>query len=485
MLTRRQNAWIPTPEEMGKAQNQIGRMMIQRFPWAIDPIRADDMREAAFAEGYIVYARKFEANPREIGDAYAFVIESGYRRGCKLLTKWARQNDKERLFAPTVHRDNGKNTSPSMESALSSQLGEIEKSNPASKAIRKERGAAIMEAIQALSPKQRKAVLDVHIAGMKMQAAANDQGVSLRVFERCLDTATAKLAWRVSLTSSDAMCSTYRDIVLTLKTPMEPSKNERKHLCQHVASCQECRHAVYDSPMVIDVGLLLATGAFTASAGASFGDRLSSSPVVEVLLDAARGLGHRVTPGGGGGGHAAEAGAGATGAGAVGAGGTVLVFGGGKALVALCAGAATTACVLGAATGIIPITQAKNDKDGDQDQVAIERLASPSSLAPLGTGQAAGSQQIKTESRRAAVRKREAEKKAAAAKAEAAENSQPTYTAPTTAPEPTTQSATNQSSAVQSMGIPTAPAPAAEPPPEPSAQTQTNQSSADASLGCC
>ena len=148
----------------------------------------------------------------------------------------------------------------------------------------------MLEAIRALTPKQRKAFLDVHVGGTKLEVAAKNQGVSLRVFERCLDTATAKLAWRVTLTSSEAMCDSYQDMVLSLKTPMEPSKDEHKVLRQHVIGCQACRAAVYDAPMVIDVGALLATGAFTASAGPSLGDRLLSSPVIEGPMDLGRAI---------------------------------------------------------------------------------------------------------------------------------------------------------------------------------------------------
>ena len=492
ILRRGQNAWIPTPEAMDKAQNQIGRMVLKKFPWASITLVNEEIPAAAFSLGYAIYMEKIADDPKlRVEHPDRYVIEIGYFQGCKQIVSWARRNNREDLLAATSEpSEDGDRTSRSMESVMAT-VAEVEKSSPASKVIQNERRDAILGAIKALTPKQRKSVLDVHVNGVKHEAAAKSQGVSLRVFERCLDTATAKLAWRVSLTSSDAMCSTYQDLVLSLKKPMEPSKDEHKHLGQHVTACQECRHAVYDAPMVIDVGALLATGAFTAAAGPSVGDRVLSSPVVEGPMDLGRAIVHKVTPGGGGGSHAAEAAAGAGSAGGAGAGGAAL-FVGAKAALVLCAGAAATVCV-GAATGVIPLTETNSDKDSKAD-AAVERAAAGTSVrAEPDDITVQQAERVKTAFRKARAKERRAERRVARKQAAeratsarastAPEEQQLSYTSPTTTAEPTSQSAANQASADQSMGIPAAPPPAPAPPPP--AQTQTNQSSANDSMGCC
>jgi len=482
MLLSRTKAteWAPqSDEDIQRVQKQIGRMLRRKYPTFPPKIIEDEIAPNAFSDGYVQYLEVISDDScEEIENHEQFMVVVCYNLGERLIRSSVRLHKREEMLPLMDESTEDRAGIRSMESVMGDEIAAIEKSSPASQALKSEQRNALLTTVAALTPKQRDAFLRVVVHGEKQKDAAVQSRISLKVFEKRLRTAIAKVAFGVAQHRSDAMCGEYQGMVQNMADPHSPSKSEHDKLLRHLFACSACRDAVYDTPFAIDVGALLATGLFTTHVAPSVGERIASSPFIEGPAE----LINRITPGGG---HGAEAAAGASGAGAGGVGGTALVVGGGKAVVALCAGAATTACVVGAATGVIPITAAKSDKS-EAKPPAIERTA-PAALLEANRGQSSLTQ-YRTAYHQDVVQKKAAKRAAARQEAKAQQVAQQqeeqlSYTSPTTSSAPTTQSATNTSSADSSFGIAPSSGGGSTSSAPPPAQVQTNQSSADASMG--
>ncbi|MBN8867299.1 MAG: hypothetical protein J0H98_07080 [Solirubrobacterales bacterium] len=445
----------------------------------------------AFADSYAEYLALVADPEMEITDHEGFLIALCVRRSIDQMRKSTLRRDRIEL-RPETSTNEDLDTRPdvSLEDALSRDHDLIEKWSPASQAVKRDQANVLFKTLREMPPGQRDAVKRVVLDGQKQVDAAAEIGIGIRPFEKRLKKGISQVAWALTQTSRGSMCGEYESLTATMKDPENPTRDQQNAVFKHVQSCSECQHSLHDSPFVIDLGALLATGAFTAHSGPTLSERLTSFPVIETPAEFVRNALDRVWPGS----HGAEAAVGGGAAG--GAGGTALALGGGKVLMALCAGAATTACVAGVATGVIPVTKSNADKASRNDAAAQTRTADVDPVEKyVDTRATYEMQRTAIENRidrRAA--KREARIQARKDAQAAATTSTPTSSSPTsdsgadqasyTSPvttNPTTQAETNESSAAQSMGIPTAPAPT--PAPTSSAQAKTNQSSADQSFG--
>lgn len=497
--------WVPeSPEQIKRLERDIAGLLRRKRPTFPPQILEQEIVSNAFSDAYATYL-EVHADPeaRRIDDPEGFIVGVGLEKGLKLMRSSVRR-DKRFISTPdtaTLEDDNeagarSASVKPSLENAyLRHELAEMEKASPASRALRDDRRDALLTAISALTAKERDAFLRCVVNDQPKVEAAAEIGIAYNVLKRRIDKATGKVAWAISLKSSDLMCDSYKSITASFLDPERPSRAEENKIYRHVRNCKQCRDAVYDSPMVDALGPFFATGLFTTAAAPSLSERISSLPIIDTPVEIARSVWDRVSPGAAGG---SEAAVGATGAGAT--GGTLLAIGGGK-VAALCAGTAATVCVAGIATGVLPQT-IKNDPKDDKATAAITaRQQEPTYVDTRAVYEAQrvsieqtidSRQQARAERRQArAARKAAAEKAAASAGTTTDSGSstttetQASYSSPVST-SPTTQTETNESSASQSFGVgggSTAPPPSSGSTSTSSAQSSTNQSSADASFG--
>ena len=484
--------WIPADQrELDDFQGRVAGHLMKRAPGMKRDTLINEIVPDAFADSYAEYLELVADPDMEISDDQAFLISLCVRRSIDQLRKSTLRRERIEL-RPETSPNEELDTRPdaSIEDALSRDLDLIEKYAPASQAVKREQADVLFTTLKKMPAGQRDAVKRVVFDGQTQPEAAAEIGIGIRPFEKRLKKGLSQVAWAITQTSKGAMCSEYDAMAAAMKDPENPTRDQQHAVFKHVQACPTCQHSLHDSPFAIDIGAMLATGAFTAHAGPTLGERIVSLPIIETPVEIARSVWERIWPGS----HGAEAAVG--GGAAAGTGGTVLAVGGSKAVLALCAGAATTTCLAGVATGVIPITKSSADKD-TKDQAAQSRTADADipfvdTRAQYETQRTTIENTIerRAEKRQARVQARKEARQAAAAAAAGTPTSsgsgtdsatdQASYTSPVTS-NPTTQAETNESAAAQSMGIPTAPPPA--PPPPSSAQTQTNQSSANDSFG--
>ncbi len=488
--------WVPSSQqELEGFQRKIVQHLMSRNPGLPRKVLVDEIVPDAFADGYAKYLELAADPTLDVTDPEGYLTTVCVNQAQNLLRSYQRQGRRFEIRPGTTEKtEEGEfKAGPSLEAAAAADLDLTEKFATASEAIRNDRKNALLTTMAKLPDGQREAFLLHVVDGKSVPKAAEEAGIGVRPFEKRLRKAISQVAWAVAQTSGESLCPDCQAIRQEHKDPDNPTRDEQLQIVRHIQACSNCRTAMYESPFAIDLGALLATGAFTAHAGPTLGERITSLPVVEMPTEMARSVWDKVWPGTT---HGTEAAVGGTAA--AGTGGTILAVGGGKAILTLCAGVATTACVAGVATGVIPVTKSdadKNPAERAQPTPATSQSTFVDSRAEYESTRAAIEQTI---DRRAA--KREAKQKAkAAAKAAAAaaaaeettvassgsESDQASYSSPVTTT-PTTQAETNSSAASSSFGVGgggSTSSGSSSSSSSSSGQTQTNQQSANDSFG--
>jgi|GEM_PF-4966971 len=494
-------AWVPaTNEELRAFQRKLTGHLVRRRPNFPRAILDSEIVPDAWAVGYAEYL-EMVADPEieEIKDPEALLLSICVNEGEHLIRSSTRRDARFEI-KPTsmVDTDSELVGGQTIEDFAAKDQAIIEKYSPVAAAVKNDQRNVMLSAMAELPPGQLEAFRRVILLDQSQVDAAREIGIGIRPFEKRLKKAVSQVAWALTQTSDHSLCDKFNEITADMPDPSNPNRAQQTEILKHVQSCSDCKKAIFESPFGLDgLGVMLTTGAFGTTQAPSIGERISSLPIVEGPVDAAKSAWDKIWPGS----HGAEAAIGG-GTAAGGAGGTALAIGGGKALVTLCAGVATTACVAGVATGVIPITQSNAEKNRNDNKPAATKTADQGntvavtdSRANYETTRAKIESTIQKRQARRAKAKAQAvaERKAAAAAAAAAkkDTDQVSYTSPATS-SPTTQAETNASAMAASTGIPTAPSggggsssssSGGSSGGSSSAQTQTNQQAANDSFG--
>ncbi len=498
--TKTRQAWVPeTNEQLLAFQRKLTRHLIRRRPGFPRAILDNEIVPDAWAVGYAEYLEMtMDPEIEEIRDPEALLLSICVNEGEHLIRSSVRRDARFQVKATsgTDSSDSDVIADQTIEDLAARDQATIEKHSPLAAAVKNDQRNVMLGAMAELPAGQLDAFRRVILLDQSQVDAARELGVGIRPFEKRLKKAVSQVAWAITQTSDHALCDEFNAIAAAMPDPSNPNRAQQTTILKHIQSCPNCKSAIFESPFGIDgLGLLFATGAFGSSQVPSIGERISSLPIVDVPIDTVRNVWEKVWPGS----HGAEAAIGG-GTAAGGAGGTALAVGGGKALITLCAGVATTACVAGVATGVIPIAKSNADKDGASAKQATTKTVEPSQVASTDSravyevNRSRIEAKIQKRADRRQARKEARQQKAAQEKLASSGGSttsspdQVSYTSPATST-PTTQAETNESAMAASTGIPTSSSTSSSSSSgssssgTSSAQTQTNQSSANDSFG--